>query len=173
MRGLSGAVPPSRGEGIGGAAVAAVQRVVFAGLVPLAGPGAPVTALAREMVELNYEDLVRAIERRGAETLGWSLRGAPAAVVARAAAALGQRLAAVLLDAARADASADDAVRERARRVVAAAGVAASGEAALGVGIHATADALADEGAAALQAVAQRLSPELGRRLLAAADGNG
>ena len=54
--------------------------------------------------------------------------------------------------------------------MVAAAGVAASGEAALAIGVHALAPLLADEGEAAVLAVAQRLPIALGRRLLAAAD---
>jgi hypothetical protein len=152
-------------------AVAALQRVVFAGLVPLTGAGAPTTALARELAALAPADLVRAIEMRGAETLGRSLRGAPPPVLARAAASVGQPLAAVVLDAARGDG--EPTARDRARRLVAAAGVAPAGQATLGIGLHALADALGDEGDAAILAVAQRLPPEVGRRLLAAANGSG
>jgi hypothetical protein len=159
------------GPAAGVQAVAALQRVVFAGLVPLAGAGAPTTALARELAALAPADLVRAIEMRGAETLGRSLRGAPPPVLARAAAAVGPPLAALVLDAARGDG--EPAARDRARRLVGAAGMAAAGEATLGIGLHALADALAEEGDAAILAVAQRLPPAVGRRLLAAANGSG
>jgi hypothetical protein len=153
--------------------VAALQRVIFAGLVPLAGAGAPATPIARELAALETADLVRAIETRGAETLGRSLRGAPADVVARAAASVSAPLAAIVLEAARGPAGdGAAAARDSARRLVAAA-VATSGEAAVAIGLHATAAALEGEGGAAVMAVAQRLPPELGRRLLAAAGGNG
>src|SRR5262245_39448448 len=156
---------------VGAHGVAALQRTVFAGLVPLAGPGGPSTPVARELAALAPADLVRAIETRGAETLGRSLRGAPAGVVASAAAALGSPLAAIVLEASRAEGDAD--ARERARRIVAAAGVPATGTAALAIGTQAIADALATEGGAAVMAIAQRLPPEAGRRLLAAANGIG
>jgi hypothetical protein len=162
----------SLSESAGGVqSVAALQRVVFAGLVPLTGAGAPTTALARELAALAPADLVRAVEMRGAETLGRSLRGAPPPVLARAAASVARPLAAVVLDAARGDG--EPAARDRARRLVAAAGVAAAGEALLGIGVQTLADALVDEGDAAIQAVAQRLPLEVGRRLLAAASGSG
>jgi len=155
--------------------VAALQRVVFAGLVPLAGAGAPSTPLARELAALAPGEIARAIETRGAEALGRSLRGAPAGVVARAAASLGEALAAVVLEAARGPAGDADATpRDQARAMVEAAGVPATGEAAFAIGARVTAALLEDEGAAALLAVAQRLPPALGRRLLApaAADGS-
>ena len=158
----------------GAPGVAALQRVVFAGLVPLAGAGAPSTPLARELAALAPGEIVRAIETRGAEALGRSLRGAPAGVVARAAASLGEALAAVVLEAARGPAGDDDAApRDRARAMVEAAGVPATGDAAFAIGARATAAMLEDEGAAALLAVAQRLPPVLGQRLLAAAAVNG
>ena len=98
VRGVAADVLRARGEDAGrsepeaGApGVAALQRVVFAGLVPLAGAGAPSTTLARELAALAPAEMVRAIETRGAEALGRSLRGAPAGVVARAAASLGER----------------------------------------------------------------------------------
>jgi hypothetical protein len=146
---------------------ASLQRVTFAGLVPLAGPGAPATPIARELAALEPDEIAHAIEARGAETLGRSLRGAPAAVVARAAASVGEALAAVVLEAARAESEA--AARDRARETVAAAGVAASGETAVAVGLRALAPLLAEEGEAAVRAVAQRLPIALGRRLLSAA----
>jgi hypothetical protein len=145
--------------------VAALQRAVFAGLVPLAGSGAPATPIARELTALPANEIVRAIETRGAETLGRSLRGAPAAVVARAAAALDDGLAPVVLAAARADG--DTEARDRARALV-AAGVATGGDAAFAIGVHAIAALLKPEGGAAVMAIAQRLPAALGRRLLAA-----
>jgi hypothetical protein len=150
-----------------GPGVAELQRLLFAGLVPLAGAGAPTTAIARELAALPPAEIVRAIEGRGAEALGRSLRGAPAAVAARAAASVGESLAAVVLEAARAEG--DAAARDRAREIVAAAGTAATGEAAFAIGAHALAALLESEGAAAVMAVAQRLPLALGRRLLAAA----
>jgi hypothetical protein len=76
-----------------------------------------------------------------------------------------------VLEAARDDG--DPAGRDRARRMVAAAGVPTTGEAAFAIGAHALAAVLEDEGGGAVLAVAQRLPPELGRRLLAAANGTG
>ena len=181
VRGVAADVLRARGEDTGrsqpeagGPGVAALQRVVFAGLVPLAGAGAPSTPLARELAALAPDEIVRAIETRGAEALGRSLRGAPAGVVARAAASLGEALAPVVLAAARGAAGDDDAApRDRARAMVEAAGVPATGEAAFAIGAQATAALLEDEGDAALLAVAQRLPPALGRRLLApAGDGS-
>jgi len=177
VRGVAADVLRARGEDTGrsqpeagGPGVAALQRVVFAGLVPLAGAGAPSTPLARELAALAPDEIVRAIETRGAEALGRSLRGAPAGVVARAAASLGEALAPVVLAAARGAAGDDDAApRDRARAMVEAAGVPATGEAAFAIGAQATAALLEDEGDAALLAVAQRLPPALGRRLLASA----
>ena len=169
--------PRPSGAELGANAGAIGQRILFAGLVPLAGPGAPATPVARELSALAPAELIRAIELRGAEALGRSLRGAPADAAARAAAAVGDRLAPVLLEAARAGSAGDTAARDDARVLVAAAGVPAGGpgDAALGVGLHALAALLtsAGEGDAALLAVAQRLPPALGRRLLAAADQTG
>jgi hypothetical protein len=163
-------------DGLGADERARLQRVVFGGLVPLAGPGAPPTPIARELAALALAELVRAIERRGAETLGRSLRGAPADVIARAAASVGERLAAVVLEAARGrngNGDGDAATRDEARRQVAAAGAPAADEVALGIGLQALAAVLESEGGAAIMAIALRLPPALGRRLLAAADGNG
>jgi hypothetical protein len=152
---------------------AALQRAIFGGLVPLVGPGAPVTPIARELVALAPGDLLRAIETRGAEVLGRSLRGAPGVVVARAAASVGERLAPILLEAARGQRGGDDtAARDEARRTVAAAGAPAAGDAPFAIGLHAVGAALRGEGAGAVRAVAQRLPPEAGRRLLAAAEGS-
>ena len=182
VRGVAAEVLRARGEDArrfepeaGAPGAAALQRVMFAGLVPLAGAAGPSTPLARELAALAPGGIVRAIETRGAEALGRSLRGAPAGVVARAAASLGGALAAVVLEAARGPAGDDDAApRDRARVMVEAAGMPASGEAAFAIGAQVIAALLEDEGAAALLAVAQRLPPALGRRLLEAAeDGRG
>jgi hypothetical protein len=181
VRRVAADVLRARGEDAHGAApdagadsVAALQRVIFAGLVPLAGAGAPATPIARELVALDAADLVRAIEARGAETLGRSLRGAPAGVVARAAASVSAPLAAVVLEGSRGPAGdGDAAARDDARRLVAAARAATTGEAVVVIGLLAIAAALESEGGAAIRAIAQRLPPELGRRLLAAAGGNG
>ena len=154
-----------------GPGVAEIQRQVFAGLVPLAGAGAPTTPIARELAALPAAEIVRAIEQRGAEALGRSLRGAPATVVARAAASVSEALAAVVLEAARDDGDEGESkARDRAREIVAAAGVAAGGEAAFAIGAHAVAALLEAEGAAAVMAIAQRLPLAVGRRLLAAAE---
>ena len=177
VRGVAADVLRARGEDArrlepeaGAPDAATLQRVVFAGLVPLAGAGAPSAPLARELAALAPDEIVRAIETRGAEALGRSLRGAPAGVIARAAASLREGLAAVVLEAAGGPAGDDDpAPRDRARALVEAAGVPATGEAAFAIGARATAAMLEDEGPAALLAVAQRLPPALGRRLLAAA----
>jgi hypothetical protein len=177
VRAVAGDVLRARGEDArvshrdAAAGATALQRVAFAGLVPLDGAGGPVGPIARELVALAPDDIARAIATRGAETLGRSLRGAPAPDVARAAAAVGDTLAPVLLEAARADG--DPAARDGARAVIAAAGVAAAGDAALAIGVHTVAALLAEEGEAALRAVAQRLPIALGRRLLAAADVDG
>jgi len=177
VRAVAGEVLRARGEDArvphreADAGAAALQRVTFAGLVPLDGAGAPTGPIARELTALAPDDVARAIATRGAETLGRSLRGGPAPDIARAAAAVGEALAPVLLDAARADG--DPGARDRAREVIAAAGVATSGDPALAIGVHAVAALLAEEGEAALLAVAQRLPIALGRRLLAAANVDG
>jgi hypothetical protein len=160
-----------RGADGAAAGVAVLQRLVFAGLVPLAGAGAPVTRIARELTALPPDGIVRAIETWGAETLGRSLVGAPAAVVAQAAASVGEALAPVLLAAAREDGNAVG--RERARATVGAAGVTAPGDAAFAIGLRVLAALLEDEGDAAVRAIAQRLPIAVGRRLLAAAGAEG
>jgi hypothetical protein len=180
VRGIAADLLPERGVEKPGApsraaapGIAALQRAVFAGLVPLAGAGAPVTPIARELAALAPGDLVRAIETRGAEVLGRSLRGAPGAVVARAAASVGERLAPVLLEAARGQRGDNDTgARDEARRIVVAAGTPAAVDAVFAIGLHAVGAALRGEGDGALRAVAQRLPLEAGRRLLAAAEGS-
>jgi hypothetical protein len=149
------------------AGCAELRRSVFAGLVPLAGPGLPGASQVQELLALSVAALEEAIELRGAETLGTSLRGAPPAVVARAAAGLGGRMARVVLDAA-ARSGAPEA-REAARRLVASTAGDQPPDSTLAwdLGARALAGALLGEGSAAFQAVAQRLSPTRGRRWLA------
>jgi hypothetical protein len=176
VRGVGAAVLAARGEDAGGASTGAganpdaadrLQRAVFGGLVPLAGPGAPTGAISRELGALPAEALAAEVERRGAEVLGVSLRGAPAAVVARAAATLGPSLARTLIAAAGQDGAAT--ARDDARRLVASIGKRPSAEAARELGARALAAALAAEGFGAVAAVAQRLPIALGRALAAAA----
>jgi hypothetical protein len=143
-----------------------LQRIVFAALVPMTGPGAASGARARELLALGPEHLVAAIERAGAATLGASLRGSDGATVARAAAALGETLAAVVVEAAARQTT--EATRARARDIVASVGRPAASEAAWELGARAVAAEL-DGDTAAIAAVAQRLPPERGRRLLQAA----
>ena len=155
---------------ISAAGTAELRRRVFAGLVPLSEPGAPTGPEAAPLMKLSFAALAEAIEARGAETLGVSLRGAPPPVVARAAASLGGRLARTLLDAAAQRGPAD--TREAARRLVARVATEKPVDLAAHLGARALAVALTAEGdegndADALLAVAQRLPPALGRRLLA------
>lgn len=149
------------------AAADGLRRAVFGGIVPLTGPGAPVSAIARELGALSFAALVADVERRGAEVLGTSLRGAPAAVVARAAAALEPPLARAVIDAASRDGTAT--ARDDARRSVTSIGKHASAEALRELGARALGAALAGEGPTAVTAVAQRLPVRLGRVLLRAA----
>ena len=149
------------------AGVADLQRIVFGGLVPLAGPGAPVGRIADALVTLPASALGPAIEVRGAEVLGTSLRGAPGEVVARAAAGLGAPLADAVIAAAARESTPE--ARQRARAVVAAVGGAGSRsprDIAWELGARSLAADMEAEGRGALRAVAQRLPPTRGRRLL-------
>jgi hypothetical protein len=149
-------------------AAAELQRSVFAGFVPLAGPGAPSGPLARRLLALTPRALEEAIEARGAEALGVSLRGAPGEVVARAAAGLGDRLGSTVVRAAAREGTTE--ARDAARTLVAAAGVHQGRETAWALGCRALAAELGEEGASAVVAVAERLAPERGRSLLAAVE---
>jgi hypothetical protein len=123
-------------------------------------------------LELPFAALVEAVDRRGAEVLGASLHGAPAAMIARAVAGVGTPLGRVVLDAAstvpapRARAQAR-ALVARTRPLVAELGAARA------IGLHALAQELAREEAAEemVARVAQRLPPGLGQALLALAWG--
>ncbi len=150
-----------------GSGIVLLRRTVFAGLVPLAGPAAPSGPEARAFLDLSFAAVEEAVELRGAATLGRSLRGAPAAVVAQAAAGLGGRLARVLVESAAGPGAPDE--RTRARMLVSAAASEVTPPLAMRLGLRALALALANESADAPAAVAQRLPPPLGRRLLALA----
>jgi hypothetical protein len=157
---------PATAPHVDAAAAAQLKRTVFAGLVPLSGPGAPVSTRARDLLALEPAALIAAVERAGAELLGTSLRGASGATVARAAAALAEPLARVMVAAAARTGSPE--ARDHARGLVAAAGQPAAGDVAWALGARAIADELHDE-PSSMQALAQRLPPERGRRLLQAA----
>ncbi len=147
------------------AGLAELRRRVFGGLTPLAGPAAPAAPAVKALLELSFAALEEAIERRGAETLGASLRGAPGPVVARAAAGVGGRLGQAVLEAAAQAGESKD--REVARSLVAGATAERSAQRLYEVGLAALARQLAGEGPDACLAVAQRLPPDRGRRLLA------
>jgi hypothetical protein len=183
IRAVSGGLPPEvrrvaeeilgeRGDGsaegaaLPAAGLAELRRQVFAGLVPLADVGAPVWPEVTPLLTVSFAALEEAIETRGAATLGVSLRGAPAPLIARAAANLNGRLAPALLDAAAAPGPAE--ARNAARRLVErVAARKPAAEPAAELGAWALAGTLAVEGSDAILAVAQRLPPALGRRLLA------
>jgi hypothetical protein len=152
----------------GAAGAAELRRHAFAGLVPMADLGGPPGPIAAPLMSLPLAAVAEAIEARGAEALGISLRGAPPAVVGRAAASLGERLAPVLLDAAARPGATEE--RDGARRLVERVAAERPADLAANLGARALARALVSEGRDATQAVAQRLPPALGRRLLAFAD---
>jgi hypothetical protein len=160
------AAPPDAPAGV----VAALGRAVFGALAPMPPAADGVAPEVRTLCDLAAPALLETIDRRGAVVLGASLAGAPARVLAEAAAGAGEPLGAVVLEAARGDVAPD--VRAAARALVAAAGrdVAAR---ALGVvralGLRAIALDLERCGASAdgAAAVAQRLPPALGEALLA------
>jgi hypothetical protein len=173
VRRAAAEVLAERGESAGAptgcpaGAVAILRRAVFGGLIPLAGPAAPAGPEARALLDLSFAAVEEAVELRGAATLGVSLRGAPAPVIAQAAAGLGGRLARALLQAAGGAGGPDD--RSQARLLVSAAAGELSPPLAMRLGLRALALALSREGADAVSAIAQRLPPPLGRRLLALA----
>jgi hypothetical protein len=150
------------------AGAAELRRRVFAGLVPLVGPGAPAGPEAAPLMARSLAAVEEALELRGSATLGASLRGAPGEVVARAAAGLGVRLAGTLVAAAAQPGPPE--ARAAARILVARAAAEKAADLAADLGARALAGALAPEGLGAVQAVAQRLRPALGRRLLRFAD---
>ena len=164
--GERGENPKGPAPALAQAGIAELRRLVFAGLVPIAAPSASATPELRALLAHSFAGLEEAIELRGADTLGTSLQGAPAAVVGQAAAGLGGALARVVLDAAARPGPIE--ARETARRLVAetAGEKPADANMAWDLGARALAIALAGEDVASVQAVAQRLSPERGRRWL-------
>jgi hypothetical protein len=154
----TGATPSAAGA-------AELRRHVFAGLVPVGEPGGPTGPIAGPLMALSLAAVAEALETRGAETLGASLRGAPRPVVARAAASLGDRLAHPLLDAAARPGPGEE--RDVARRLVEKVASEKPADLAAHLGARSLALALGPEGRDAAVAVAQRLAPPLGRRLLA------
>jgi len=143
--------------------VSALARALFGALAPLP-PEA--SAAARALCALPFAALLEEIDRRGARTLGTSLAGAPARVLAQAAAGAGEVLGSLVLEAARA--AVTPQARAAARELVAAA----AGGAARAVGLRALAGELARQGAGpeAVAAVAQRLPPAVGDALVALAE---
>jgi hypothetical protein len=119
------------------------------------------------LLELAGDALTGEIDRRGAETIGTSLRRAPGPVIARAAAALGGPLADRVVEAAARGGAPEE--RDAARAIVAATQPGAPAEKVRAIGLGAIAAALAEEGSSAVVAVAERLPPAVGRDLLAAA----
>jgi hypothetical protein len=151
-----------------GPALADVRRGLLAGLAPMpraSGPGLPI---ARALCALQSGALIAELDGRGAAALGLALAGAPADVVARAAAAAGETHAPAVLAGAR-RAATDDARAEARALVASVAGSASSRDAVRAVGVRAVARDVAPEGVAALAAVAQRLPPSVGAALLACA----
>lgn len=145
-----------------------LRRALFADLVPLAGPAGPSGPEARGLMELSFAAVEESIEMRGAATMGASLRGAPAPVVAQAAAGLGGRLGRTLLEAAR-ETGEPARKRDRARVLVSTAAGEDWAPLAMRLGLRALAVVLNEEGVDGSDAVAQRLPPPLGRRLIALA----
>jgi hypothetical protein len=90
----------SREPGAGAAAVAALQRIVFAGLVPLAGAGAPATPIARELSAVDFADVARAAVARGARVLAQALAAEGEAALQAVAQRLPRALGLALLAAA-------------------------------------------------------------------------
>jgi hypothetical protein len=149
-----------------------LRRTLFGNLAPMP-PGAPGSMpRARALCALPRAALVDEVDRRGAAALGLALAGAPDAVVARAAAAAGEPAARALLAAAKGPSTPDARAAARALVEDVPAPEAARG-AVRAVGLRAMAREVAPEGVAALAAVAQRLSPAVGERLLACARGVG
>ncbi len=173
VRRVAAEVLAERGESAGAPpdcpppAMVLLRRVVFAGFVPLGGPTAPSGPEARALLDLSFAAVEEAVELRGAATLGTSLRGAPAPVIAQAAAGLGGRLARALLESAGRRGEPDE--RGEARLMVSAAANELSPPLAVRLGLRALALALSRESPDAVAAVAQRLPPARGRRLLALA----
>jgi hypothetical protein len=160
-------VASSRWAHAAGPALVELRRALFAGLVPMpVGAGGEARMpRAHALCALPATALAAEIDRRGAETLGTALAGAPAEALARAAAGA-EGLARVVVTAAKAVTS--EADRADARALVASVPPAQAARGAVrAVGLRAVARDVAAEGLAALTAVAQVLPPALGDALLA------
>ena len=156
----------AHGVAISAAGASELRRRVFAGVVPLAETGGPNGPVAGPLMTLSFAAVVETIETRGAETVGVSLRGAPPTTVARAAASLGGQLARTLLAAAAQPGPPH--TREAARQLVARVAAEKPVDPAAHLGARALAIVLvAGNENDDVLAVAQRLPPALGRRLLA------
>jgi hypothetical protein len=160
-------ISPSLWARASGPALAELQRALFGGLVPMpAGAGGQARMpRAHALCALSATALADEIDRRGAETLGVALAGAPAEALARAAAGA-EGLARVVVAAAQSGAS--DGARAAARALVSSVPAEQAARGAVrAVGLRAVARDMAAEGVAALMAVAQVLPLALGDALLA------
>jgi hypothetical protein len=165
-----GEVPAAGAPDAATGVVAALGRAVFGGLAPMPPEAAGLAPEVRALCDLPPQALLETIDQRGAGVLGTSLAGAPARVIAEAAAGVGDPLGAVVLEAARAEVPAD--ARGSARALVALAGRDAAALAlgvARAIGLRALALDLGRwrAGADGAAAVAQRMPPALGEALLA------
>ncbi|HET6150593.1 MAG TPA: hypothetical protein VFH68_23845 [Polyangia bacterium] len=144
-----------------------LRRAIFCGLVAMPDPTEAHLDWQR-LTALPVADLLAMLARDGADTLGVSLSGAPAPVLARAAAQAGGTLAETVLTAAGGDVSPEQ--RGRARELVAAAvsltrdGTSGATQA---VGLVGLARRLGGELPSAAHAVAQRLPRAQGQIVLA------
>jgi hypothetical protein len=163
-------IASSRWSRASGPALDELRRALFAGLVPMpVGAGGQARMpRAHALCALPATALCEEIDRRGAETLGRALAGAPAEALARAAAGAAG-LARVVVAAAKTGApGVSDEARAEARALVASVPREQAARGAVrAVGLRAVARDVAAEGVAALMAVAQVLPPALGDALLA------
>ncbi len=160
-------IASSRWARASGPALDELRRALFSGLVAMpVGAGAEARMpRAHALCALSATELDEEIARRGAETLGRALVGAPAEALARAAAGA-EGLARVVVASAKSGASPEE--RAQARALVASVPPAEAARGAVrAVGLRAIARDVAGEGVAALMAVAQVLPPALGDALLA------
>lgn len=146
---------------------AQLRRLVFAPLEPLTA--APAGPLGAALAALSEADLLFEVTRRGAQTLGVSLAGAPLEARARAMASAGAPWSSEI--AAAADRHVPPTAREQARTLVARASRTPAPtplHRLRAVGLASLAADLTTEGRSSLRHVAGRLPVELGRLLLAA-----
>jgi hypothetical protein len=169
------------GDGHAGAplrppAVEELRRFLLGDLGVVPEPGDGAGPAAQSLLALAPAALLDAVDRRGAALLGLSLHGAPPALVARAAAGVGEPLGSELVAATRGPVAPEE--RQAARVLAARVG---PNQSALGavraIGLRAVAREIAAEGGGpeasfdaifdAILAVAQRLPPAVGDALLA------